>query len=136
MKLEVDGIEEMLGSLAQMARVPTNVMDGMLNAQADVIVKAQKESGKRHGLHKTGSMLNSIKKSKAKITGMDACIYVRPTGRNVESGNLNTEVAFVKEYGARRVPAAPFIQKANEEKADEALDRAADVYDTWLDSLY
>lgn len=136
MRLEVGGLEDMLMSMQQMARVPTTVIDGMLNAEADVIVEAQKESGRRHGLHKTGSMLNSIKKGKAKVGGTNAYIDVRPTGRNAESGSLNTEVAFVKEYGARGVPAAPFIQEANEKKADEAAEKAADVYDEWLDSLY
>lgn len=135
MRIEVDGLEEMIGALGQFSRVPSDVINDMLNAEADVIVEGQKKIGTQMGLHKTGSMLGSIKKSKPKVGASSASISVRPTGRNAESGNLNTEVAFVKEFGARGVPAVPFMQSANEKNADDAADKAAEVYDKWLDSL-
>lgn len=133
-RFENKGMDDGVLPWAQMARLPDELLDEMLDAEADIIVKAQKDVGEKMGIHRSGGMLRSIKKTKVKRKNDGRYIDVRPTGRN-ESGTLNTEVGFYNEFGKKGQPARPFMRTANEENIDKAVDEAAKIYDNWLDSL-
>ena len=85
------------------------------------------------GPYYTGTTAASIKKGKIKRTGLDKSITVAPQGHN-KRGTRNAEVAFVNEFGKAGQPGRPFINTANEKKADSAVDAAAGVYDRFLKS--
>lgn len=131
------GIDELCLSMEELADLPDEVLDEMLMAEAEVAVEAQKRVGRRMGVEDTGMTLNSIrvaKKTKKSAAG-GRYVEVYPAGRN-KKGNRNTEVAFINEFGAseRNIASRPFMRKANEECADEAVDAAARVYDAFLRS--
>ena len=127
----VTGLDDLMLSMQQIAEIPDDVQDEILNAQADVIVEAQKSKGHSYGVERTGVTLNSIKKSKPKSRKGSRVVYVTPTGTN-KDGNRNAEVAFVNNYGTRSQKARPFITDANEMSAEQTTAAGAAVYDAWL----
>lgn len=132
-RMTTDGISQLAISLEEIREIPDDVLDQMLEAEADVIEKAQKDKGKAYGVHRTGVTLGSIERTKTSKIKDGRAIYILPMGTNAD-GNRNAEVAFINEFGKRGQPARPFIHDANEEKADEAVDAAAAVYDKFLSS--
>ena len=112
---------------------PDDLLDEMLQAQADVIEPAQKEKGRAYGVHRTGVTLESIARGKPKKAKDGKAIYIYPEGTNAD-GNRNAEVAFINEFGKHGQAPRPFIRDANEEHADEAAEAAAEVYGKWLSS--
>ena len=129
-----DGIDGLILSMEEVAEIPVEVQDEILKAQAGVVVKAQKETGRAYGVNRTGVTLNSIKQTKPK-TGKDGnrVISVYAHGKN-ENGTRNAEVAFVNEYGKRGQRARPFTRDANEKSAEATTAAGFDVYDKWLKS--
>lgn len=129
--MECSGLDELILSMTEIAEIPNSVQDEMLNAQADVAVKAQKSKAQAYGIHRTGVTLGSIKKGKPKAGKDGRMIIVQPKGKNAD-GNRNAEVAFVNEYGKRGQTARPFIRDANEQSAAEATEAARKIYNNWL----
>ncbi len=132
--LNITGLGETLTTMEKIANIPDNVIDSMLNAGADVVVKKQKKVGLRMGVHKTGVTLDSIKKSqKTGKTSAGRYIDIYPQGKNAD-GNRNAEVAFINEYGKEEQPARPFMRTANEEAEAEVTDAEAEVLQDWQES--
>lgn len=128
-----DGLDDFMLSMAEIAEIPDDVQDTMLNAQADVVVKAQKAKGSAYGVHRTGVTLGSIKKGRPKKGKNGRSIDVKPTGKNAD-GNRNAEVAFLNEFGKRGQTARPFVNDGNESSAEETTEAAREIYDNWLKS--
>ena len=128
------GMDDLLFSMEELAKIPEEVQDAMLNAQADVVVQAQKRSARTYGVEETGEMIRSIKKGRVKRgKGGERVIYVTPTGTR-KRGNTttrNAEIAFTNEYGTRDQPARPFIRDANETSAKETTEAGAEVFYNW-----
>ena len=137
-EMQVDGLEELMLSLEAAANIPADVQDAMLNAQADVVVSAQKAKGRAYGVEDTGLLMSSITKGKPKQSKEGRLIYVYPRGTRTRGANgrlvRNGEIAFVNEYGTRSQRARPFIRDANESSAEATTEAAASVYDSFLRS--
>ena len=131
--LEAVGLDELMLSMTEIAEIPDSVQDAMLNAQADIVVNAQKSSAVAYGVRKTGITLGAIKKGNVKNTKSGKTIYVYPRGTNAD-GNRNGEVAFINEYGKKNQTARPFIKDANEKSASATTAAAMKIYDAWLKS--
>lgn len=132
-RLSVDGAAELQLSHEQLAALPDTMLDSMLDAEADVVERAQKAKGEAYGVHRTGVTLASIKRGKKRRTKDGRAVEVAPQGTNAR-GNRNAEVAFLNEYGvpSKKIAPRPFIRDANEECADEAVAAAEKVYDDYL----
>ena len=139
-KVEFKGIDELMLSLQEVAALPDEIIDAMLDARADVVVAAQRESAQRMltGPHATGATARSIKKGKPKLRDGRRVVYVTPTGSRKHSDGAkptrNAEVAFVGEYGTKEIPARNFIRTANETCADAATAAEFEVYSRYLES--
>ena len=81
--MSVSGLDDLIGDLDELARLPDSVTDQMLNAEADVIEAAQRSEASRmwKGPYYTGTTAASIKKGKIKRTGLDKSITVAPQGK-------------------------------------------------------
>ena len=134
--LSYRGLDELILDMQAVAELPDEVVDEMLNAQADIVVAAQKEQGRAMGVADTGLTLRSIKKGKVKLKKGVRVLYITPTGTRGRGKTRvrNAEIAFVNEYGKRGQKARPFIQLANEKSAQAATQAAAEVYDRFLKS--
>lgn len=133
-EITCNGLEELLLSMEEIAQIPEEVQDAMLNAQADVVVKAQKEKARLYGVQDTGELIRSIKKGRVKrAKGGARVIYVTPTGSRKRAGKpvRNAEIAFLAEYGRRDQQARPFIRDANETSAKATTEAGAEVYFRW-----
>lgn len=137
--IEVDGLDALIGDLDTLTHLPDSVLDGMLNAGADVLVSAQSEEiGRRwRGRYSTGISAKSVKKGKPfkSWAGRSIDVYPQGTRKRGKKRVRNAEIAFVNEYGApkRGIAARPAIFTANEKNADKAVDAAEAVYESYLD---
>ena len=66
--MSVSGLDDLIGDLDELARLPDSVTDQMLNAEADVIEAAQRSEASRmwKGPYYTGTTAASIKKNERK----------------------------------------------------------------------
>lgn len=133
-----DGLDDLMLSMSELAAMPDSIKDEILNAQADVVVEAQKQTARSYGVEDTGLMVEKIKKTKAKTDKHGVrSIHVYPQGSRTRHGTKtrNAEIAFENEYGNADQTARPFVRDANERSADETTAAGADKYDSWLKSL-
>ena len=130
------GADDLILSLEEVANLPDSVKDDILNAQADVVVKAQKAKARSYGVNKTGVLISSITKGKPKTSKgvRTLAVYPRGTRKRGDKTVRNAEIAFVAEFGRRKQKARPFIRDANEESAAETTAAGAAVYDKFLKS--
>ena len=132
---ELEGLDGIVGSFDELADMPDDVAEAMLNAEADVVLKAQKSTGEAMGVHRTGVTLDSLQKTafaRIQQTG-NASMRVEFVGNNAD-GNRNAEVAFINEYGKTNQPSRPFVHTANENSAAETTMAAWRIYDNYLKS--
>ena len=132
--LTTNGLSEFSLTMEELSDLPGSVVEDMLNAEADIVVEAQKRKGRAYGVHRTGVTLSSIRKGRIHSTSDGKKVYITPQGTN-KSGNRNAEVAFINEFGKKGQDPRPFIRDANEESADEATNAAMKVYDAYLSDL-
>lgn len=139
--ISFSGLDELMLSMQEIAEIPDDVQDEMLNAMADVTVEAQKAEGKAMGVEDTngetpGLMLSKIKKGKIKIRDGQRVLYITPTGTRKRGKKRvrNAEIAFINEYGKKGQKARPFIRVGNERSAEAATEAAKAVHDKWLQS--
>lgn len=134
------GIDDLSLSLQEISELPENVVDEMLNAQADVVVKAQKRKIRHYRIYDTGTTQRAIKKGKPKRSKDGGrVIYVSPAGvrkrgKKKLSATRNAEILFTNEFGKKGKKAKPAVRDANEESAQETTEAGAAVYDRWLKS--
>ena len=48
------GLDDLMLSMEEIAQIPDNVKDEMLDAQADVVVSAQRAKARAYGVQETG----------------------------------------------------------------------------------
>ncbi len=134
-RFEFSGIDDLCDDLTSLAAMPDSVTDGILDAEADVIVNAQKRTMARmlKGPYSTGDTARSIKKGKIKKGKDGKSISISPQGRN-RRGERHAAVAFINEYGKRGQPARPAIRTANAEAENAAIEAGEKVYHAYLDS--
>ena len=162
-RLETNGLDEAFFTLEELANIPEDVIHDMLDAEAEVVIEAQKKELDKLGLVDTAKMRDSIKADKKmRKKGLVRYINVYPHGvhhryrarmvtktyKRSKSGRTytygggikksnNAEVAFIHEYGApsRNIPAKQWMRKANEKAAGDASEAAARVLHKWQDSI-
>ena len=164
-KFNAEGIEGLELSLEEFAQIPDAVVEEILNAGAEVVVKAQKNKIKELGLVDTGKLEQSIKafpKVGRKRENWNRYVLVYPSGKHgtwnrkavtkkykrskhgrtyTVGGDTkvvtNNDVGFVLEFGApkRGIKAYQWMRKANEASASAMEKAQFEVYDRWLKSL-
>lgn len=133
------GLAELMLSLQEVAQIPDDVQDDMLNAEADVAVAAQRKKVRAYGIYDGRSakhVADSLKKGDVKVKDGARAIYITPTGSR-KRGKLttrNAEILFVNEYGRKNQRARPALRDASEECADAAVQAAFEIYDRYLQS--
>lgn len=137
MKLDMEGLNEMILGMENLMELPRKVQLDMLNAEADIVVSAQKEEIEKLKLVDSGQLKASIaRKSGIELIrsgGMGVCMDIYPQGTRAD-GVRNAEVGFIHEYGApkKHIRASGWMKAANEKSVDSAVDAAADVYEQFL----
>lgn len=134
-RIEFDGAD-LMDDLKNIMDLPDEVLQNMLDAEADVVVEAQKDEIEKLGLEDTGQLKESIartQKMKVSNTGYGKYIEIYPQGTR-KDGVRNAEVGFIHEFGAphKGIAAKNWMNNANDKSADEAIAAAESVYDNFL----
>lgn len=143
-----EGLDEFALSLKEVAELPDEVIDEMLNAGADVAAEAQRREalklGKLGGYRNDGQRIDwsagetarSIKKGRVKVKDGRRVIYVTPVGSRTrgKTTTRNAEIAFLNEFGTKTIRARGFIRKANEDSAAATTAAQLAVYNKFLES--
>lgn len=136
----MNGLDGLIDDFAALAALPDSVVEGILDAEADVIAAAQREEIEKQwsGPYSLGISSKSIKKGKVKKDrdGRSLSVYPQGTRKRGGQSTRNAEIAFINEYGApgRHIAARPAIDTANKKKEGEAADAGERVYNAYLDS--
>lgn len=133
-KFTIEGINDTISLLDNMADVPDELIDDMLIAGGEVAMESLKYSTLAKGVYDTGQLYDSIALGKpSKNKTIDVCFK----GTRKNSKTRNAEVAFINEHGAphKNKPARQFIRKAQEDAADPAVEAAARVFDEYINKL-
>ena len=140
-RFSVDGLFD-FDELLNAGALHNDVMDKMLHASADVIVNAQKKTAKSilRGKYATGRLAASITKGRVRRSKDGRSIEIgfksgRVRGKKEPRPTSNAEIAFLNEYGKRGQPPRPFIQQANEQCREKAIEAAETEYNKWLESM-
>lgn len=143
-KVEFKGIDEVELSFKELAALPDELIDEMLNARADVIVEAQRAEARKLGKeyrnkgqakdYSTGLTARSIQKGKVKVKDGQRVLYITPVGSRKRGKTVtrNAEIAFLNEFGTKTIQARHFLRKANEQSADAATAAEFEVYSQYL----
>lgn len=134
-----NGLDDLMLSLQEIAAIPEEVQDEMLQAGAEVVAQAQREKVKAYGIYDGSSprhVADSIKPGKVKLKKGQRIIYVSPTGsrRRGKTVTRNSEILFVNEYGRRGQKARPAVRDANEACAEQMVNAQMGIYDKHLRS--
>ena len=130
----VSGLDELMLSLQEVAQLPEDIQDEMLNAQADVVLRAQQSAAQ--AIKDTGQTARSLRKGRPKRKKGVRSVSITFSG-NRKRGNTSTrnaEIAFVNEFGKRGVPARNVSRSANERSAAASTQAAKEIYDKYLQS--
>lgn len=133
------GLDGLILSLKEIEKIPDDIHDDILNAQADVVAAAQREKILAYGIYDGSSpvhVASSVKKGRVKIRKGERVLYVSPTGTRIRGKvkTRNAEIAFVNEFGKRGQKARPAIADANEDSATATTQAGLRIYDAWLKS--
>jgi len=163
-KIKFEGMSEVLLSMKEIAEIPDDVANEMLQAGGAVVKAAQQREIRAALQQRTGNLANSITvtpKVGYRDGGLTRFVTVYPYGkhhtynkrvkvkaykrskhgRTYTTGGgtgtaTNNDVAFVHEYGSKKrgIEAKGMIRRANESSAQAATDAQYQVYDNWLKS--
>lgn len=163
--LTTSGIEGLSLSMAELAKLPDEVIRGMLLAQGEVVKNAQQAEIGSLGLVHSGKLQTSIAvdpKYRTDKDGVTRYINVYPKGtHHTYAGRMKTkvykvskhgrtysygggqktatdqDVGFVQEFGSKRrgIARSEWMKKANEKAEAEAERAAMKVYENYLNKL-
>lgn len=131
--IRFEGIDDLIADIEKVAELPDDVMDEMLDAEAEIVTKAHKKELESRGMRQSGQLIASVGAANKKVSGFSHSIDIYPQGTR-SNGVRNAEVGFILEYGApkKHIPASNWMEHANETCTDEAVNAAAAVYDDFL----
>lgn len=138
--LKVTGISEITESLRKGMEIPESVMDSMLDASAQIVIKAQEKTAATMlaGPYSKGGTKEAVGPGRKKKLGdgKEMDITFKGSRHRGNTTTRNAEIAFLNEYGKKGQPARQFISKANEQSADESTAAAEAVFHAWQDTVF
>ena len=125
----VVGLDDVMKEMMSHQQAAEAAIPEMLNAGADILIKAQKSEVQSMKLVDTGDMMKSIKGDKIKKDkDGNSYIDVYPKGKD-RKGVRNAEKAFIAEYGTSKLPARPWMRTANAKCSDEITEKEKEIWD-------
>ena len=124
--------DEFALSMSDLANMPASVLEDMILAEAEVIKEAQSTEAENmlQGPYYAGGVAKAVHINRPRRSGSGVSVTL--TFKGSQHGNAIGEIAYINEYGKHGQPARPFINTANEKKADTAVEAAAAVFDKYL----
>ena len=159
-QLSFSGLDELMLSMREIAEIPDEVQDEMLDAEAQIVAEAIRGEAAKLGMYSgynthnnsrlnaggirseqtesysTGELARSVKVGKVKaVKGQrQKYIYFAGSRKRGKTRTRNAEIAFLNEYGTRTINQRNFVWVANKKAEAAAVQAAAAVYNRWLES--
>lgn len=139
MGISINGISELMLSAQDIANLPDAVINEMLFAGGEQLVKAQQEAIREAGLVKTGQLEKSIAMDKkVKKTRKGRSVSVGPKGKRSDGkkSKANGFIGGIQDHGSpkRHIVGRRWMSKAAEKAATPATDAAEAVFEKYLKS--
>lgn len=158
-RLYSDSWNGFMQDMENIAGIPDDVAEEMLDAEAGIVLAAQRSEAEKLGMYtgydthnntrdtsptnslpgqtrnySTGELARSIRKGKMQVKDgkRSKRIYFSGSRKRGKTRTKNSEIAFLNEFGSRTINARNFIWVANEKAADAAVEAAAKVHDKFL----
>nr|DAR46640.1 MAG TPA: hypothetical protein [Caudoviricetes sp.] len=130
--LDASSIDKFAFDFEELARLPDDVVEAMLEAEGEVIKAGQAETAKNmlQGPYNKGAVSRAPHLGKIKRTKDGKALYVSFAG--TQHGTRVAEIAFLNEFGKQGQSPRQFIRAANEKYADKAVDAAERIYNQYL----
>lgn len=137
-RIETFGFNDLFASIRRMPP-PRDVKEKMLEEGAKIIGEETKQKAETmlNGPYYKGDVKANVIVKKEDDDEEARYITFTP-GKIVHKKDVTPgEIAFINEYGApwRNIKARPFITKAIEEGTPEAVNKAGEIYDEYLDKI-
>lgn len=133
--MTVSGITEITEKMRNGMKIPESVLDSMLDAQAEVVIKAQKRTARTmlKGPYSKGGTEKAIGPGKKSglSDGKKMTVEFKGSRKRGNTTTRNAEIAFINEYGKKGQSARPFIKTANEQCEAEAVAAAEKIFNKW-----
>ena len=139
-RVEISGFQELAADIEGLVRGSTEVLEEMIEAGAQVVVKEQKKQARSmlKGKYYKGDVAGGIyaKKPVKSKDGISQTISFKGTvkDKHHKKGTSVGEIAYINEYGKNSQPARPFIRTANAVSEEEAVKAEEKVFDNYLQS--
>ena len=133
-----EGIEKLLTDMDKWRQLPAQVVLDMVKAEADVFGKAQQRTAQSDlsvnpGTYYKGAVKAAVTVKEPRKLSNGA--YSLITFKGQQHKVRLAEIAFINNFGRKRQVARPFIDNANKQDADKAVNAAEKVMNEYLDSI-
>lgn len=151
-KFSFNGMDKISASFEQLAQITDEDKEPVLRAGANVFAEYQIEKIKAWFIQRSGDLADSIT-IQIEGAGEDFHAHIYPkgkhkgssigrrmkkeNGRRRSSGNYsgtNAEVAYILNYGSPRIAATHWLEYANEEAEEEAMEDMEYAWDEVLEA--
>lgn len=130
------GLEEVTQKFLRMEEAATKAVPLMLEAGANVLIKAQQDEAAAMGIKETTGFIQSIKATPVKGDDTERYVEVYPQGKakhgNDRKGDKSNvryaTIGFIAQYGTSKIPARPYMTAANEKANQQTTDA---MYEVW-----
>lgn len=133
--IDTSGFDELGVFLQDLANCPDHVLNGMLEAGADILVNEikSKAASMLSGPYYQGGVAGGVVKKRPVKSGDGRKIPI--TFEGTQHGERIGTIAFVNEHGTRKQAARPFVKTAIETSKGQVTDAEQEVFNAWIDSL-
>lgn len=130
--LTIKGMDDLYDEWRKLEKDADAVARAMVQAGAEVVKKAWKDTAEGYNLKRTGAMIDSIGfKKEPESLGDIKWADVYPQGKD-ERGVRNAEKAFINHYGSTRVPRTGWVDVADDLATEGALNAMENIYDQYI----
>lgn len=119
------GLTEEIQGLNLLAEDVRPTCERLVKEGADITVRATKTAAEKHGLRRTGQLVESIGYDRVEMHSDSARVEVYPKGKREKYGATNAMVGFVQDrgrsYGKTRRAGTGFFAEGQEASEDEVM---------------
>lgn len=126
-RLNVSGLDGVMSELSRLGAGAEAKISAMLEAGGAEVEEAWRQAIQSAGLVKTGDMLAAVKAGDLKRDESGGSVVIYPRGRD-RYGQSNATKAFVNHYGSSRTPATGFVDKAEENGEQRAVQAMEQIW--------
>lgn len=131
-RFSCEGLDEVVREMDRLASRSGEVATAMLQAGAEQVKAAWRNSAEAHGHRDTGDLIESIgfARDPVDVSGVKA-IDIYPQGKN-SHGQRNAEVAFILHYGTSKLKGSHWIDDADRACDATVVPAMTDIWRRYL----